>query len=147
MAWTAPTLRLSWASSYRKLIPQHPTRACHGPVPRLKGLLMSAAIKHVSDATFDKDVLQSGNPVLVDFWAEWCGPCKMFAPVLDEIAKQYDGKVTVAKLDIDANPSTPGKYGIRGIPTLILYKGGQPHAQKVGALTKSQLTAFLDSNL
>jgi thioredoxin 1 len=108
---------------------------------------MSAAIKHVSDATFDKDVLQSGNPVLVDFWAEWCGPCKMFAPVLDEIAKEYGGKVTVAKLDIDANPSTPGKYGIRGIPTLILYKGGQPHAQKVGALTKSQLTAFLDSNL
>ena len=95
---------------------------------------MSDAIKHVSDATFDQDVLKSGNPVLVDFWAEWCGPCKMFAPVLD-------------KLDIDANPSTPGKYGIRGIPTVILYKGGQAHAQKVGALTKSQLTAFLDSNL
>ena len=134
-----------------KLSSAHPpntlTRAGAGPVSRLKGLLMSAAIKHVSDATFDKDVLQSGHPVLVDFWAEWCGPCKMFAPVLDEIAKQYDGKVTVAKLDIDANPSTPGKYGIRGIPTLILYKGGQPHAQKVGALTKSQLTAFLDSNL
>jgi thioredoxin 1 len=108
---------------------------------------MSEAIKQVSDATFDKDVLQSGNPVLVDFWAEWCGPCKMFAPVLDDIAKEYAGKITIAKLDIDANPSTPGKYGIRGIPTVILYKGGQAHAQKVGALTKSQLTAFLDSNL
>jgi thioredoxin 1 len=108
---------------------------------------MSAAIKHVSDATFDKDVLQSGNPVLVDFWAEWCGPCKMFAPVLDEVAKEYGGKITVAKLDIDANPATPGKYGIRGIPTVILYKGGQAHAQKVGALTKSQLTAWIDSNI
>jgi thioredoxin 1 len=110
-------------------------------------IAMSDAIKHVSDATFDQDVLKSGNPVLVDFWAEWCGPCKMFAPVLDEIAREYDGKLTIAKLDIDANPSTPGKYGIRGIPTVILYKGGQAHAQKVGALTKSQLTAFLDSNL
>ncbi len=108
---------------------------------------MSEMIKHVSDTSFEKDVLQSTNPVLVDFWAEWCGPCKMFAPVLDDIAKQYEGKLTVAKLDIDANPATPGKYGIRGIPTLILYKGGQAHAQKVGALSKSQLTAFLDTNL
>jgi thioredoxin 1 len=115
--------------------------------PTTKGFAMNDAIKHVSDATFDKDVLQSGNPVLVDFWAEWCGPCKMFAPVLDEIAKEYGDKLTIAKLDIDANPSTPGKYGIRGIPTVILYKDGQAHAQKVGALTKSQLTAFLDSNL
>jgi len=105
-----------------------------------------ATVKFTDDS-FEADFLKASVPVLVDFWAEWCGPCKMFAPVLDEIAKQYDGKVTVAKLDIDANPSTPGKYGIRGIPTLILYKGGQPHAQKVGALTKSQLTAFLDSNL
>ncbi|HTI45202.1 MAG TPA: thioredoxin TrxA [Casimicrobiaceae bacterium] len=104
-------------------------------------------IKHVSDASFDKDVLQSQKPVLVDFWAEWCGPCKMFAPVLDDVAKSYEDRLTVAKLDIDANPATPGKYGIRGIPTVILYKGGQVHAQKVGALTKSQLTAFLDSNL
>src|SRR6187200_3423869 len=116
-----------------------------GIAPTTRGSPMSEAIKHVSDATFDKDVLQSGNPVLVDFWAEWCGPCKMFAPVLDEIAKEYGDKLTIAKLDIDANPSTPGKYGIRGIPTVILYKGGQVHAQKVGALTKSQLTAFLDS--
>jgi thioredoxin 1 len=104
-------------------------------------------IKHVSDSSFDKDVLQSPKPVLVDFWAEWCGPCKMFAPVLDDVARSYEDKLTVAKLDIDANPATPGKYGIRGIPTVILYKGGQVHAQKVGALTKSQLTAFLDSNL
>ena len=108
---------------------------------------MSAAIKHVSDATFDKDVLQSGNPVLVDFWAEWCGPCKMFAPVLDEIAKEYGDKVTVAKLDIDANPSTPGKYGIRGIPTLMLFKNGTMEAQKVGAVSKTQLAAFIDSNI
>ena len=108
---------------------------------------MNDLIKHVSDSSFDKDVLQSPKPVLVDFWAEWCGPCKMFAPVLDDVAKSYEEKLTIAKLDIDANPATPGKYGIRGIPTVILYKGGQVHAQKVGALTKSQLTAFLDSNL
>jgi thioredoxin 1 len=108
---------------------------------------MSELIKHVSDTSFEKDVLQSANPVLVDFWAEWCGPCKMFAPVLADVAKAYEGKLTVAKLDIDANPATPGKYGIRGIPTIILYKGGQAYAQKVGALSRSQLTAFLDSNL
>ena len=108
---------------------------------------MSDAIKHVSDNSFEQDVLKSDTPVLVDFWAEWCGPCKMFAPVLDEVAKAYEGKLRVAKLDIDANPATPGKFGIRGIPTVILYKDGQAHAQKVGALTKSQLTAFLNSNL
>jgi len=108
---------------------------------------MNDLIKHVSDSSFEKDVLQSQKPVLVDFWAEWCGPCKMFAPVLDDVARSYEDKLTIAKLDIDANPATPGKYGIRGIPTVILYKAGQVHAQKVGALTKSQLTAFLDSNL
>ena len=101
----------------------------------------------VTDSTFENEVLQAEEPVLVDFWAEWCGPCKMFAPVLDDVARTYEEKLTIAKLDIDANPATPGKYGIRGIPTVILYKAGQVHAQKVGALTKGQLTAFLDSNL
>ena len=105
------------------------------------------SIDTLTDSTFDEEVAGSAEPVLVDFWAEWCGPCKMFAPVLDEVAKTYEGKLTIAKLDIDANPATPGKFGIRGIPTVILYKDGQVHAQKVGALTKSQLTAFLDSNL
>ena len=104
-------------------------------------------IVHTSDATFDKDVLKSDKPVLLDFWAEWCGPCKMIAPMLDEVAREYGDKVTVAKLNIDENPATPPKYGIRGIPTLILFKAGQVEAQKVGALSKSQLTAFLDSNL
>ncbi len=104
-------------------------------------------IKHVSDGSFEADVLQSPTPVLVDYWAEWCGPCKMIAPVLEDVAKSYAGRLTVAKLDIDANPEVTSKYGIRGIPTLIMFKGGQVHAQKVGALSKSQLTAFVDSNL
>ena len=108
---------------------------------------MSDHIKHVSDATFDKEVLQSSTPVLVDYWAEWCGPCKMIAPVLEDMAKEYAGRLTVAKLDIDANPGITSQFGIRGIPTLILFKAGKPHAQKVGALSKSQLAAFVDSNL
>jgi len=108
---------------------------------------MSDQIKPVSDATFEKEVLQSSTPVLVDYWAEWCGPCKMIAPVLEDMAKEYAGRLTVAKLDIDANPGITSQFGIRGIPTLILFKGGKPHAQKVGALSKSQLTAFVDSNL
>ena len=104
-------------------------------------------IKHVSDTSFDDDVLNAGQPVLVDFWAEWCGPCKSFAPILDAAAQEYEGRVTIAKLDIDSNPSTPGKYSIRGIPTVILYKNGQPHAQHVRAMSKTTLKTFLDSNL
>ena len=109
--------------------------------------MASELIKHVSDTSFENDVLKAGKPVLVDFWAEWCGPCKSFAPVLDEVAKEYQDRLTIAKLDIDSNPATPGRYGIRGIPTVILYKDGQAAAQSVGAMTKSKLTAFLDSNL
>ncbi len=102
---------------------------------------------HVSDTTFDNDVLKADGPVLVDFWADWCGPCKMIAPILDEVSKEYEGKVRVAKLNIDENPATPPKYGIRGIPTLMLFKNGNVEATKVGAVSKSQLTAFIDSNV
>jgi thioredoxin 1 len=108
---------------------------------------VSSNIVHVSDDSFDKDVIKSDIPVLVDYWADWCGPCKMIAPILDEIAGQYAGKLKITKLNIDENPSTPPKYGIRGIPTLMLFKGGEVEATKVGAMSKSQLTAFLDSNL
>lgn len=104
-------------------------------------------ITHVTDDTFESEVLKSDVPVLVDYWAEWCGPCKVIAPVLEEIAVDYDGKMKVCKLDIDANEETPLKYGIRGIPTLMLFKNGAVEATKVGALSKSQLTAFLDSNI
>lgn len=108
---------------------------------------MSERIVHVTDDSFEQEVLQSSNPVLVDYWADWCGPCKMIAPVLDEIAEEYDGKVRIAKLNIDENPNTPPRYGIRGIPTLMLFKQGEVEATKVGAVSKSQLTAFIDSNL
>ena len=109
--------------------------------------IVSEKIVHVSDDSFEQEVLKSDKPVLVDFWAEWCGPCKMIAPILDEIAEEYDGRLKVAKLDIDDNPQTPPKYGIRGIPTLMLFKNGEVEATKVGALSKSQLTAFLDQNI
>ena len=108
---------------------------------------MSENILHVSDATFETDVLKSPQPVLVDYWADWCAPCKMIAPILDEIAAEYAGKIKVAKLNIDQNPTTPPRYGIRGIPTLMLFKDGNVEATKVGALSKSQLTAFIDTNL
>ncbi len=108
---------------------------------------MTDSIVHVSDDAFEEDVLKSARPVLVDYWAEWCGPCKVIAPILEEIAEEYAGKLTIAKLNIDDNPSTPPKYGIRGIPTLMLFKDGNVEATKVGALSKSQLSAFLDSNL
>ena len=108
---------------------------------------MSSAIVYVTDDSFDQEVLKSEQPVLVDYWAEWCGPCKMIAPILDDLAGEYDGKLKIAKLNIDENPGTPPKYGIRGIPTLMLFKGGNVEATKVGAVSKSQLTAFIDSNL
>lgn len=108
---------------------------------------MSDKILHLSDSKFDADVLNATGPVLVDFWAEWCGPCKMIAPILDEVATEYAGKLTVAKLNIDQNPLTAPKYGIRGIPTLILFKNGTVAATKVGALSKTQLKEFLDENI
>ena len=104
-------------------------------------------IKHVTDATFEAEVLKAQGPVLVDYWAEWCGPCKMIAPVLDDIATTYDGKLTIAKLNIDDNQETPAKHGVRGIPTLMLFKNGEVAATKVGALSKSQLQAFIDANI
>ena len=108
---------------------------------------MSGKIVHITDESFEDDVLEAEHPVLVDYWAEWCGPCKVIAPILGEIAEEYAGKLRVAKLNIDENPATPPKYGIRGIPTLMLFKDGNVEATKVGALSKSQLSAFLDSNL
>ena len=109
--------------------------------------MASELIKHTTDATFEADVLQSTKPVLVDYWAEWCGPCKMIAPILDEVALSYDGKLQIAKMNVDENRDIPAKFGIRGIPTLMLFKDGQLAATKVGAMSKAQLTAFIDQQL
>ncbi len=109
--------------------------------------MSSDLITHTSDASFNADVIEAQTPVLVDYWAEWCGPCKMIAPILDEVSKTYDGKLRVAKMNVDENRDVPAKYGIRGIPTLMLFKNGQLAATKVGALSKAQLTAFIDSHL
>ncbi|HVL46204.1 MAG TPA: thioredoxin TrxA [Acidovorax sp.] len=109
--------------------------------------MASELIKHVSDASFEADVLKTGTPVLVDYWAEWCGPCKMIAPILDEVAGTYQGKLTIAKMNVDENREIPAKFGIRGIPTLMLFKDGQLAATKVGAMSKAQLTAFIDQQL
>jgi thioredoxin 1 len=110
-------------------------------------LPVADSIIHITDDTFEQEVLQSTTPVLVDYWAEWCGPCKMIAPALDHIASEYAGRLKVAKLNIDENPMTPPKYNVRGIPTLMLFKNGSLEAQKVGALSKTQLAAFIDSNI
>lgn len=108
---------------------------------------MSAALTNVSDANFDEEVLQASTPVLVDYWAAWCGPCKMIAPVLEELATEYGDKIKICKMDVDANKETPAKYNIRGIPTLMIFKGGNAEGTKVGALSKAQLKDFIDSNL
>ena len=109
--------------------------------------MSSDSIKHVTDASFETDVLQSDKPVLVDYWAEWCGPCKMIAPILDEVSRDFDGRLQIAKMNVDENTEVPGKFGIRGIPTLMLFKGGELVATKVGAMPKVQLTEFLNSHL
>ena len=109
--------------------------------------MASDLIKHISDSSFEADVLQSSKPVLVDYWAEWCGPCKMIAPILDEVSKDYDGRLKIAKMNVDENRDVPAKFGIRGIPTLMIFKDGQLAATKVGAMSKAQLTAFIDQQL
>ncbi|MBX3587676.1 MAG: thioredoxin TrxA [Ramlibacter sp.] len=109
--------------------------------------MASDLIKHISDTSFEADVLQAGKPVLVDYWAEWCGPCKMIAPILDEVAGTYGDKLQIAKMNVDENRDIPAKFGIRGIPTLMLFKDGQLAATKVGAMSKAQLTAFIDQQL
>ena len=117
------------------------------PIERGNKTMASDLIKHITDSSFEADVLQADKPVLVDYWAEWCGPCKMIAPILDEVATAYEGKLQIAKMNVDENRDIPGKLGIRGIPTLMVFKGGQLAATKVGAMSKAQLTAFIDQQL
>ena len=126
-----------------------PTRRPHNKGSRFESrrTMASSDIRHITDDTFDPEVLKSETPVLVDYWAEWCGPCKSIAPILDEVAREYEGRLKVAKINVDQNQLTPAKFGIRGIPTLMLFKNGNVEATRVGALSKSQLTAFLDSNI
>jgi thioredoxin 1 len=111
------------------------------------GIFMSQHLSHITDDSFDQDVLKASGPVLVDFWATWCGPCKMIAPVLDELAEEYAGKLKICKMDVDANPNTAPKFNVKGIPTLILFKNGEIAGKKVGAMSKSQLAAFIDSTI
>ena len=113
----------------------------------LEGPMSSSDIRHVTDESFDPEVLKSDTPVLVDYWAEWCGPCKSIAPVLEEVAREYEGRLKIAKINVDENQEVPAKFGIRGIPTLMLFKNGNVEATKVGALSKTQLAAFIDSNI
>ena len=122
----------------------HNTASCTTPY---RGDMSGSGIQHITDASFEPEVLKSEVPVLVDYWAEWCGPCKSIAPVLEEVAREYEGRLKIAKINVDENQQVPAKFGIRGIPTLMLFKNGNVEATKVGALSKTQLAAFIDSNI